>query len=112
MLSYQFKIIDMNVAPAVRDHPEFLKRAGDRTHAGALHAHHLRQKVLSERQIIANKALHAKQPPAHPVVNIVNRIAGGGLLHLRYKELLVLNEKLSQRRHLQGQFSQAARFDD
>jgi hypothetical protein len=88
--------VDMKVAAAVRDHPELLERAGDRAYAGPLHAHHLRQKFLGERQIIASEALHAKQPLAHALVNIVNRVTGNRLLHLRREKLLVLNKKLSQ----------------
>jgi hypothetical protein len=67
---------------------ERLARAGDCTCAGPLHAHHLGQKVLGDRQIIASEALHAKQRLAHPLVNILNRVTGNRLLHLCHEEWL------------------------
>ena len=105
VLPHRFNVVDMNMATTVGDHPELLERAGDRSHAGPLHAHHLCQKLLRERQIIASEALHAKQSLAHSLVNVMNRVTGNRLLHLRHEKLLVLNKKLSQRRDFQGQFA-------
>jgi hypothetical protein len=77
------KIKDTNAAPAVIDHPGLLQFARDLRHGGTADAHHLGEKFLCQGKLAADEIVHAQQPFTRSRLNIVNRVASCGLLHLR-----------------------------
>src|SRR5207248_500757 len=84
---------DMHMATAVGNKARPLQFSGHLGNAGPSDAHHLREKFLGKRQVGADKVVHSEQPPAHPRMNVVNRITSSGLLDLRQEELLIFDEK-------------------
>jgi hypothetical protein len=70
-----------------------LKPAGDTRDARSLHAHHLSQELLGERQISSCEVVHPDQPRAGALFNAVKRVARRRLLHLTQGELLVLDDQ-------------------
>ena len=93
-----FQIDDMNAAPVIGDHPGLLQLARNRRDSGTADTHHLREKFLCQRKIDANEIVHAEQPLAGPSLNVMDRIAGCRLLHLRQKELFVVDQQTFESR--------------
>ena len=80
----------LNFTARVPDHPGFLKSAGNRGHAGALDAQHLRQKFLRKWKVIASRQVsRAQHPPTKTSINFMVCHAGRRLLGLGEERLLV-----------------------
>lgn len=62
---------------------QFLRYGAD---AGAANAHHLGEKFLCERKIVACHSLHASKPFARAFSDLMHCIAGSCLLCLRQDE--------------------------
>src|SRR3954451_16627039 len=96
VLTNPSKVIDMNMTAAVGDQSKFLQFSGNSADAAAADAHHLRQELLRQRQVIANKTVHPKKPFANPVLDVMNRVAGDGLLHLGKKKQVILDQNCAE----------------
>jgi hypothetical protein len=92
-------VLDVDATPAVQDHSSFLQFARDIRHAGAPHANHLGEKLLGQWKVDTSEIVHPQKPHANAGLQVVNRIAGSRLLHLRKKELLVFYQELPKVRN-------------
>src|ERR1700712_2366690 len=91
-------ILDLNLAPGVRDHPRALKSYRDLGDAGAADTHHLRQELLREKQFVADELLHPEKPFAGPRLHLVHGVACGGLLYLREEKLIIGHHRFAESR--------------
>ena len=103
---------DMHMATAVGNKARPLQFSGHLGNAGPSDAHHLREKLLCKGQIYTDKVVHSEQPPAHPRMNVVNRVTSSGLLDLRQEELLIFDEKCPEFGDRAKYFPKSFYFDD
>ena len=73
-----FKIEYLDFTPRVLNHPRFLERARDCSHAGSPDAQHLSQKLLRERKVVVVASIRsrAQEPAAKPGINFMIGPAG------------------------------------
>jgi hypothetical protein len=103
---------DMHMATTVGNKSRPLQFSGHLRNAGSSDAHHLREKFLGKGQVDADKVVHSEQPPAHPRMNVVNRVTSSGLLDLRQEELLIFDEKCPEFGDRAQYFPKSVYFDD
>src|SRR3954451_4714000 len=90
-LSNLLKVFDVDMASTVGDHSRALQLQRTFSDTGPPNAHHLSEKLLGQRQVVARQQLHPKQPFAGAGLHRVDSVAGGSLLDLCKEKLIVLN---------------------
>ena len=74
------EVADGDVTPGVLDEASITKVTGDKGDGGSAGAEHLAEELLGERDVEAVRAVGAdQQPPREALVEVVARVAGGGL---------------------------------
>src|ERR1019366_554904 len=88
--SQTLQVCDFDMSAAVADDSGLLKRMGDDRNRVALHADHLRQEFLGQRQVLAvGQVARAQQPARQARFDGMRRIACGGLLGLCEQRLFM-----------------------
>jgi hypothetical protein len=102
-----------DAAAAVEDQALVLQGAGEHRDAGALHAEHLGEELLGQQQfVLSGVELRAQDPGRQPLRDAVLGVAGGGLLRLRQRVLLVAEDKVADTGRSLGELDQVVGLDD
>src|SRR4029078_1928739 len=89
----EINVQNNHLAPTIGDQSFRLQLFCNATHACSLHAHHLCQKVLCQRQFSAGEIVHPHEPLTHALFDIVDGVAGRRLLHLAEQNCSYLMSK-------------------
>ena len=95
---YLLNFNKMDLPPLVRDHASLLQVARYVRDTRAAYSHHLGQELLRQREVCPCQIVHAQQPLAGAHLDTVKGIAGGGLLGLGEKKLIIFKKNASQPR--------------
>ncbi len=94
----QFAAIqDLDPAATGADQAGTLQRAQREIDRGPLHAEHLREKLLRERDLVAVGSIpRVEQPSGEPPLDPVKRVACRGLLDLQQHRLVVADDRIPE----------------